>query len=463
MYFRFLLSSLVILGESFCYSMEKGSSLDMQLIKAIQKDNISLVSALLAQGANGNSKDKSCNRALECAAHKGYWDICIHLLEKGAHFNKSEYEYSADSLTTYLHIKAENPLQFHLNCTLLRAAIKGDLVDAQEALDKGAHPDRYGLEFINNCDKYHIGGMEAEKSWPLYQAILHNHESLVKLLISCKASIKGNSARDALWVAIVLGHAKYVEMLLRAGATLNYLHEFVIRHNLIKDGIFTSEPRYNAIVRLLCIYGLLNRPEENGGSSFPFVFDGVNETTMKELLQACFTNPLEYAIITNSYTDVQKCLIEIQDRAQARSQGFLSYSLSWLKLFVPYSVRTWLVCSDAAVAYTQEEQAHLSRALMYAVAQNRIEIVKLLLNFGTDPFEALVLIKIILMREGSKCSEKRSQIYQLLCEHALKKIAALAQRSDSTRPQNYLQLLPKELIQELFLSLKGNIPAVDTV
>lgn len=157
-------------------------------------------------------------------------------------------------------------------------------------------------------------------------------------------------------------------------------------------------------------------------------------SSTSELLKKTFLDPLEYAALTGSYFNVQQFLTELQSKAYARKQGFLSYCLSLVgSALVPLSLRAIVTWPDISVAYTQEEQAHLSRALMYAVAQNRTEIVKLLLDFGADPFKPLALIKDILKREDSKCSAKRMQVYRLLLEYALKNIVVLAHYNGSTQ------------------------------
>ncbi len=440
------------------------------LRRAAKYGHKEIVRILLDAGADCNYRDKpkpginpfDGKTALDDAVNKAQWDSAFLLVERGArhiHIKSQLFPLFKELLI----IRAKNIPLCDLNCKLIKAAKEGNYQDAEEALKHGADPNGYARELIGK-ERF----WDAKQVRPLYQAVFHNHKALINLLIKCKASIVLDASEDDTHGSIIdhaisTHHSACVEELLQAGALpgrYSFSVKYLLEKILIEEDLFVKRCE---ILKLLCMYGYNNQSEGQENRAYPlrfYPFSGSILQTMREnshissVFKKVFSDPLEYAALTGSYFGVQKCLTELQSRARARNQNLLPYCLSVLgSSIVPLSLRAIVTWSDDSIAYTQEERAQLSRALMYAVGQNRKEVVKLLLDFGTDPFEALALIKIILMREGSKCGEKRCQIYKFLLERALQKIVTIARFNNQGQQQNYLQVLPQELIKELFLFL----------
>ncbi len=435
MHFRFLLSSLVILYGSYCYSMEEEVPNNKNLFEAVWGGKIQEVTVLLSSPIDEkphiiDTRYSNGCTLLTMATIMGHEDIVALLLSKGADFNAKDGEgktaldhaVCCNRHGIVLMLLKADTSTFKLNNTLLKAAEEGNYQSAVEALDQGADPD--GYSYILYISGYPID--KVRETWPLHQAMIHKHENLAELLISRKANVKG----EAIDTATALGQIAVVKALLEAGAKpLNFL--------ALLSTLRYSEPITTyKIMRLFCIYGAPSMSERDKSMSY------------RDTYQRIFPDPLEHAVVWYDAKELFELLKELQRTAQARCQSLATYYLTCLKTY-------WDPCSvkypDPSVRYTQEEHVRLSNALMCAIGQGRKRMSERLLEFGADPYPALELAWVIALRDGIKPNSEQSQLYEALFKQAEQRILDLAQYDGLSVRSNYLHFLPREITQELTL------------
>jgi ankyrin repeat protein len=302
------------------------------LIKASEKNNISLVKKLLDMGVDVNVKDDDGSNALMMASKNGYEDVVKMLLDRGADVNV-ENKYG--------------------NNALMSASMYGNTEIVKLLLDKGAD--------VNVENKY---GNNA-----LIYASSNGHKEIVKMLLDkgIDVNVKNKDGDNALMLASRNGYIDIVELLKQHGAIKESVNESIFKPVSPSDIESRQLKNPNAIVMAARKHdiALVKRLIDKGVD--------VNTKNSHGL------TPLVVSA-NNGFADLAAMLLDMGADVNATTNGGDSALMtsSW---YGHISIVRMLLAKGAVVNIVNK---HGNTALIIASMNGRTEIAEMLIDKGAD-------------------------------------------------------------------------------
>jgi ankyrin repeat protein len=221
---RLMLIALVIFAVclAISYPVCRGRLISWKLVRAVQQNNVALVRSLLDKGISANTKDKHGTPLLLLSVGKGYKELTKLLLNKGAEVDIKD-DTRAISFKHKL-IKGSGEISYGGATALQVAAGKGYNDIVLLLLEKGADAD-----ISSNIIKYNVVAKQDEQEvsaemggTALNMALANGELETAKLLLPRTNNVNTVCMKmTPLHYAIMHGRADIVKALLEKGADVN--------------------------------------------------------------------------------------------------------------------------------------------------------------------------------------------------------------------------------------------------
>jgi ankyrin repeat protein len=329
------------------------------LMIAIFNRNIEIAQQLIQAGADLNLQNKNGSTALNFAAANGLYDIVKLLLKKDVALNTQH---------------------------------KSGLTPLMDATCRGYH-DIVKLLIDHGAD-VNIQNLKADDYSALMYAVKHNKNEIATILIKsdiCNVSQQSNVGETALMIAIFNRNIEIAQQLIQAGADLNLQN----KNGSTALNFAAANGLYDIVKLLLKKDVALNTQHKSGLTPLmDAVCRGFHEIVILLLNRGADANtqnnenndytPLMYAI-SNNRNEIAailiksgKCAVNRRDKngktalMMAASKGNIEATQELLKILK----------KDGGDLNLQDEKGYT--ALMYAILNNRKDIVELLIDNGAD-------------------------------------------------------------------------------